>query len=72
MNLLFDWEIIDKKEQIGEWLDCTTRTKVIGGWIVNRQIVATYQKESLDRFSFSTNGSMVFIPDSEHKWIVDK
>lgn len=55
----FAWEEISRSDAIG-WGSVITRSKVIGGWIVNNY--------TLIFTSNSCSESMVFVPDKHHEW----
>lgn len=65
----FEWEIIHKKEEVSEWLDVTTRAKVIGGWLVRHQGASSYQRGY--GWAYATEAAMVFISDPYHEWEIE-
>ncbi len=64
----FEWEIIHKEEERNEWLTCTLRAKVIGGWLVRHSGCSTFKSYAQEEFGYGAEGSMVFVPDIHHKW----
>lgn len=60
----FEWESIAGKIFSKDEGNITRRAKVIGGWIINH-IVWTSK-------AHAQSESMVFIPDPEHKWEIEK
>jgi len=57
----FEWENIDRSiDRLCPTV--TNRAKVIGGWIIHIGTVAN---------SFHSQ-SLVFIPDPNHEWVIDK
>lgn len=65
----FEWEILKRIENSGEYIDLTLRAKVIGGWIVRCSGSSTFK--SGNNIEYASEGSMTFIPDPEHKWEID-
>lgn len=57
----FEWEKIS-----GENEPWTLRAKVFGGWIVHTS------NESYGQSECSLSESMVFIPDPNHEWKIEK
>ena len=68
----FEWELIYKKEETSKWLDATLRAKVIGGCLIRQNGVSTYENDSFEKFCYSTESSMIFVPDPNHEWVIDK
>jgi len=62
MKIPFEWENLIYKESGSQSLSSTDRAKVYGGWIVNTRLFN------------GKNGheSMVFIPDVNHEWVIEK
>lgn len=63
----FEWEKIGGGE---EFSSSTYRIKVFGGWLVNN--LTTIETHYKDGRQLTVTESMVFVPDPEHKWEIDK
>lgn len=56
-----EWEHIGNIKLYGIYCYYTVRMRVIGGWIVNNRCILSPMLDS-----------MVFIPDANHEWVIEK
>lgn len=64
----FEWEKIHENYCIKVGGSNTHRAKVFGGWIVSYDLYTDVLHKGNER-TMAT--SMVFVPDSEHSWVID-
>ena len=72
----FEWEEINRVAECNEELnfnrvDFTLRAKVYGGWMVKHEFI-WWPTTKTNVLSTIDTESMIFVPDSNHEWVIEK
>lgn len=70
----FEWEVINKKEKFGEFIDATERARVIGGWLIRSHLVSTFNESDMrsHEIKYCSTMSTQFVHDPNHEWKIDE
>lgn len=68
----FVWEKIWSKEQEKVFYCGTYRAKVHGGWVVRNWDLTMHPYDGAANNNHTVSESMVFIPDPNHNWKIEK
>jgi hypothetical protein len=73
----FEWEEINRvaecnKELNFNRIDFTSRAKVYGGWMVKHEFLWWPTANRMDIPRTVNTESMIFVPDANHEWVIEK